>query len=141
MVLFIEADSGLPEASLSIGPMIVANPISCIANQVGTPALLLSSCSSFEKALHSGPISSILSVITNPQFPQNISPLELSVTIGPFPHRGHLSLNRVMSFTKVVHQKNCQNIASSINVLFLYIKLFLLDTDSRQRFEIFTTMI
>src|SRR6188472_1679271 len=99
MVLFIEADKGLPEASLSTGPMIVANPISCIASEVGTPALLLSSCSSLEKALHSGPVSSIRSFITKPQFPQNISPVELSVTIGPLPHLGHRSPKSDISLT------------------------------------------
>src|SRR6266511_5238412 len=99
MVLFIDADNGLPDSSLSMGPIIVARPMSCIARDVGMPALLLSSCSSFEKALHSGPVSSILSVITNPQFPQNISPLELSVTIGPLPHLGQRSLNKEISLT------------------------------------------
>jgi hypothetical protein len=39
------------------------------------------------------------SVTTNPQFPQNISPLELSVTIGPFPHLGQRSLNKEISLT------------------------------------------
>src|SRR5919107_5093577 len=105
MVLFMDAESGLPEASLSTGPMIVANPISCIAKDVGTPALLLSSCSSLENALHSGPVSSILSVTTKPQLPQNISPVELSVTIGPLPHLGHLSPNIEISFTTLYHQK------------------------------------
>src|SRR5215216_778799 len=99
MVLFIDADNGFPEASLSTGPIMVASPMSCIAREVGIPARLLSSCSSFENARHSGPVSSILSVTTNPQFPQNISPLELSVTIGPFQQRGHLSLNIDISFT------------------------------------------
>src|SRR5215207_11117544 len=99
MVLFIDADSGLPDASLSTGPMIVANPMSCIAKEVGTPALLLSSCSSFENALHSGPVSSILSVTTKPQLPQNISPVELSVTIGPLPHLGHRSPKSDISLT------------------------------------------
>src|SRR5919201_4008167 len=105
IVLFIDADNGFPEASLSTGPIIVARPISCIASEVGMPARLLSSCSSLEKARHSGPVSSILSVTTNPQLPQNISPLELSVTIGPFPQRGHLSLNIEISFTNFFHQK------------------------------------
>src|SRR5690242_10905595 len=108
IVLFIDADKGFPEASLSIGPIIVANPMSCMAKEVGIPARLLSSCSSFEKALHSGPVSSILSVTTNPQFPQNISPLELSVTMGPFPQRGHLSLNNEISFTRSFHHKNAK---------------------------------
>src|SRR5438445_9874532 len=85
--------------------MIVARPISCMASDVGIPARLLSSCSSLEKARHSGPISSILSVTTNPQLPQNISPLELSVTIGPFPQRGQRSLNTDISFTKFLHHK------------------------------------
>src|SRR5919205_4006135 len=99
IVLFIEADKGLPDASLSTGPIIVASPISCMARDVGMPVLLLSSCSSFEKALHSGPSSSILSLTTKPQLPQNISPLELSVTIEPLPQRGHRSPNIEISFT------------------------------------------
>src|SRR5215831_929066 len=88
MVLFIDADNGFPDASLSAGPMIVASPISCIARDVGVPVLLRSSCSSLENDLHSGPDSSTRSVITNPHPPQNISPVVLSVTIGPFPQRG-----------------------------------------------------
>src|ERR671926_1881132 len=104
IVLFIEAERGLPDASLSTGPIIVARPMSCMASDVGIPARLLSSCSSLEKARHSGPISSILSVITKPQFPQNISPLELSVTIGTFPQRGHLLPNIEMSFTNFHHK-------------------------------------
>jgi hypothetical protein len=58
-----------------------------------------------EKALHSGPVSSILSVTTKPQLPQNISPVELSVTIGPLPHRGHRSPNMEISFTNIYHHK------------------------------------
>src|SRR5713226_3424195 len=88
IVLFIDADRGFPEASLSAGPIIVASPMSCIASDVGVPVLLRSSCSSLEKDLHSGPDSSTLSVSTKPQPPQNISPVVLSVTIGPFPQRG-----------------------------------------------------
>src|SRR5260370_6955221 len=85
IVLFIDADRGFPEASLSAGPIIVASPISCIASEVGVPVLLRSSCSSLEKDLHSGPDSSTLSVRTKPQPPQNISPVLLSLTIEPFP--------------------------------------------------------
>src|SRR6476660_4460834 len=118
IVLFIDADSGFPEASLSTGPIIVANPISCIANDVGTPALLRSSCSSFENALHSGPVSSILSVTTKPQLPQNISPVELSVTIGPFPQRGQRSVNKEISLTSLIHHKNSKHWATNIYSLF-----------------------
>ena len=57
MVLLIEAERGFPVASLSVGPIIVASPISCIAKDVGTPARLLPSCSSFENDRHSGPDS------------------------------------------------------------------------------------
>jgi len=63
--------------------------MSCIANDVGTPALLLFS-PSFENDLHSGPDSSTFSVITNPHFPQKFSPVLASVTSVPFPHLGHL---------------------------------------------------
>src|SRR5262249_16656378 len=121
---FIEADRGFPDASLSTGPIIVASPMSCIANDVGIPVLLLSSCSSFENALHSGPVSSILSVTTYPQLPQNISPLELSVTIGPFPHLGQRSLKIEISLTKFFHHKNMSHQATSINVLSLYINFY-----------------
>src|SRR5215218_4400290 len=100
----MEAESGLPDASLSTGPMMVASPMSCIASDVGIPALLLSSCSSFEKARHSGPSSSILSLTTKPQLPQNISPLELSVTIDPLPQRGQRSPNIEISLTNFFHQ-------------------------------------
>src|ERR671927_774845 len=99
IVLFIEAERGLPDASLSTGPIMVASPMSCMASDVGIPVLLLSSCSSFENARHSGPSSSILSLTTKPQLPQNISPLELSVTIEPLPQRGHRSPNIEISFT------------------------------------------
>jgi len=44
-----------------------------------------------ENDLHSGPDSSILSVITNPHFPQKFSPVLASVTRVPFPHLGHRS--------------------------------------------------
>ena len=57
MVLFIEAVSGLPEASLLTGLMIVAKPISCMVSDVGAPALVLSPCSSWVNDLHSGPDS------------------------------------------------------------------------------------
>ena len=70
--------------------MTVANPMSCMASDVGTPALLLFS-PSFENDLHSGPDSDILSVITNPHLLQKFSAVFASVTIDPFPHLGHLS--------------------------------------------------
>src|SRR3989337_3827743 len=79
--------------------------MSCIASEVGTPVLLLSSCSSFEKERHSGPDSSNLSVMTKPQLPQNVSPVLLSVTKRPFPHLGHLSVWFSASLTNLVIQK------------------------------------
>src|ERR1051326_4743596 len=88
MVLFMDAESGFPDASLSAGPIIVASPMSCIASEVGVPVLLRSSCSSLENDLNSGPDSSTLSISTNPNPPKNISPVVLSVPIGPFPQRG-----------------------------------------------------
>jgi hypothetical protein len=106
MVLFIDAESGLPDASLSTGPIIVASPMSCMARDVGMPALLLSSCSSLENARHSGPSSSILSLTTKPQLPQNISPLELSVTMEPLPQRGQRSPNIETSLTNFFHQNS-----------------------------------
>jgi len=65
--------------------------MSCIANDVGTPARLRPSCSSFEKDLHSGPNSETLSVITKPHLPQKFSPVFASVTSPALPHLGHLS--------------------------------------------------
>src|SRR5271154_913142 len=93
-VAFMEADKDLPEASLFMPPITVARPMSCMAIEVGIPPLDLSSFSSLENALHSGPVSSILSLTTNPQLLQTSSPPALSTTIGPFPHRGHLSSAR-----------------------------------------------
>src|SRR5438093_3136601 len=125
IVLFIEAESGLPEASLSTGPIMVASPISCIASDVGMPARLLSSCSSFENARHSGPSSSILSLTTKPQFPQNISPLELSVTIEPLPQRGQRSPNMEISFTNFSPKRFSLPSTAYIYVLFYYINFIL----------------
>src|SRR5206468_2869695 len=80
----------------------LTSPMSCIASDVGVPVLLRSSCSSLENDLHSGPDSSTRSVRTNPQPPQNISPVVLSVTMGPFPQRGHRppepKVSRVISY-------------------------------------------
>jgi hypothetical protein len=114
----MEAESGLPDASLSTGPMMVASPMSCIASDVGMPALLRSSCSSFEKARHSGPSSSILSLTTKPQLPQNISPLELSVTIEPLPHRGQRSPNIEISLTNFFTKSFLLLLTAYIYVLF-----------------------
>jgi hypothetical protein len=91
-VLFIADVNGFPVASLFCGLMIVDNPMSCIASDVWTPALLLFS-PSFENDLHSGPDSSVLSVITNPHLPQKFSPVLASVTIDPLPHLGSCLLN------------------------------------------------
>src|SRR5574340_304636 len=92
MLLFMDADSGFPYASLFTGPMTVASPISCSASEVGIPALLLLSYSSLENERHSADDSSNLSINTNPQFPQNLSPVMLSVIIWIFPQRGQLSV-------------------------------------------------
>jgi hypothetical protein len=68
--------------------------MSCIANEVGVPVLVLFSPSSFENERHSGPSSSTLSVATNPHVLQNISPVLPSVSIAPLAQRGHRSLFR-----------------------------------------------
>ncbi len=80
-VAFIDPDRDLPDASLFVPPMTVASPMSCIAIEVGIPPLDLSSFSSFEKARHSGPVSSIFSLTTKPQALQTSSPPVLSTTI------------------------------------------------------------
>src|SRR5688572_22290189 len=118
----MEAESGLPDASLSTGPIIVASLMSCMASDVGMPVLLLSSCSFFEKARHSGPSSSILSLTTKPQLPQNISPLELSVTMEPLPQRGQRSPNMEISFTNSLTKTFFGSQPANINILFYYIK-------------------
>ncbi len=79
MVLFIDAVSGFPVASLFWGLITVASPMSCMASDVGTPVRLLFS-PSFENDRHSGPDSSTLSVMTKPHFPQKFSPVLASVT-------------------------------------------------------------
>ena len=70
----MEAESDLPEASLFTPPITVASPMSCMAIEVGMPPLDLSSFSSLENALHSGPVSTIFSLTTNPQLLQTSSP-------------------------------------------------------------------
>ncbi len=93
--LFIDADSGLPVASLSAAPITVERPMSCIVRDVPAPTLLLSD-SSFENDLHSGPDSSSFSAATKPQFLQNISPVASSVCIVFFAHDGHLGCDDVI---------------------------------------------
>src|SRR5450759_2042820 len=67
---FIAPESDLPAASLFSPPMIVARPMSCIAIEVGRPVLLLSSFSSLENDLHSGPVSTVFSLTTKPHLLQ-----------------------------------------------------------------------
>ncbi len=74
--------------------MIVDNPMSCIVNDVGAPALALLPCSSCVKDLHSGPDSWDFSEITYPHFPQNLSPVTSSVNSEFFAQRGQLSALR-----------------------------------------------
>src|SRR5271157_4893759 len=95
IVAFIEAGSDLPDASLSIEPMTVARPISCMARLDGIPVCARSSFSSDEKARHSGPSSAIFSFTTYPQLLQKSSPPAVSTTIGPLPQRGQRSEIRV----------------------------------------------
>ena len=86
----MDAESGFPEASLSTGPIIVASPISCIARDVGCQH----DCGLHALPLKSSPFwTSFLNTLGNYKsaIAQNISPLELSVTIGPFPHLGQRS--------------------------------------------------
>src|SRR5574338_569941 len=96
MVLFMDDVSGLPDASLSAWPIIVASPMSCMASEVGVPVRVRFSPSSFEKERHSGPSSSTRSVATNPHVLQNISPVLPSVSIAPFAQRGQRSLFRAV---------------------------------------------
>ena len=91
MVLFMDAASGRPEASLLTGLITVARPMSCMVSDVGAPALARSPCSSCENDRHSGPDSCIFSVTTYPHFEQNISPDSLSVTSLPLAHLGQVS--------------------------------------------------
>src|SRR5271169_2716386 len=67
---FIAPESERPAASLFSPPIIVARPMSCIAIEVGRPVLLLSSFSSFENDLHSGPVSTVFSLTTKPHLLQ-----------------------------------------------------------------------
>ena len=90
-MLFIDAVRGFPEASLFMGLIIVAKPISCMVSEVGAPVLALLPLSSCVNALHSGPDSCDFSDTTNPHLPQNFSPVVLSVNISFFPHRAQVS--------------------------------------------------
>ena len=56
MVLRMVAESGLPVASLSVCPITVASPMSCMASEVGVPVLALSVPSSLENERHSWPV-------------------------------------------------------------------------------------
>ncbi len=85
-------DRGFPDASLFTAPMFVASPQSCMASDVGAPALAESIPLSFAKERHSGPESSDTSDITNPHLPQNLSPVVLSVRMKFFPQRLQISL-------------------------------------------------
>jgi hypothetical protein len=100
MVLFIVDVRGFPEESLFIGLMIVASPLSCIANDVGAPVRVGSAPPSFENDLHSGPESCKVSVITKPHFPQNLSPVTLSANMEFFPQRPHVESALIISKTK-----------------------------------------
>src|SRR5438105_7611892 len=66
MLDFIGPVSDFPAASLSATPIVVARPMSWIAIDVGRPVLLLSSFSSLENDLHSGPVSTVFSRTTKP---------------------------------------------------------------------------
>jgi hypothetical protein len=90
MVLFIEEDNGLPVASLLAGLITVDSPLSCIVSDVGAPVLAVSTPPCVENDRFSGPDSSTFSVITKPHFPQNCSPVTLSVNRDFFPQREQL---------------------------------------------------
>src|SRR3989344_2217387 len=87
IVLFMADVSGFPDESRFIGLMIVASPLSCMVSDVGAPVLVGSVPPSFENDLHSGPESDNISEITYPHFPQNLSPVTLSVNMPFFPQR------------------------------------------------------
>src|SRR6266487_4343013 len=93
IVEYVDASSLCPAPSLSVFPIIVYNPLSCLAREVGAPVLHLSFTSSALKARHSGRlISCTLSEITMPQLLQMISPDSGSImTVLPFafPHIEH----------------------------------------------------
>src|ERR1700687_2415893 len=89
IVFFIDADNGFPVESLFSCPITVARPMSCIARDVGTPVLALSSNCSFENDCLSGPKSFTISFTTNPHPPQNRSPVVPSVNILALPHLPH----------------------------------------------------
>lgn len=90
MVLFIDADNGVPDASLFEGLMIVDNPLSYIVSDVGAPVLVVFTLPGVENDFRSGPDSCDNSEITNPHFLQNLSPVVLSVIIVFFPQRLHI---------------------------------------------------
>ena len=74
--------------------MTVARPMSCIAIEVGMPPLDLSSFSSLENDLHSGPVSSIFSLTTNPHAAADKLSSRVVHDHWAFPASGHLSSAR-----------------------------------------------
>ncbi len=113
LVFLIVAESGLPEASLLMGLIMVASPMSCIVSEVGAPVLARSPCSSDTNDRHSGPVSCSFSVITNPHRGQNVSPDSLSVTSFSPAHLGQtiaalidIVVSRVMNFVLFMNQRD-----------------------------------
>ena len=64
MILFIEDDSGFPDASLLAGLITVDRPLSCLVSDVGVPVLVVSTPPCAENDLGSGPDSCIVSETT-----------------------------------------------------------------------------
>jgi len=95
-------ESGFPVESLFALPIMVERPMSCIVNEVPAPTLARLD-SSLENVLHSAPVSSNFSLITNPQYVQNNSPEVSSVTIFLFPHEGHFCLVRIGLFNNTIN--------------------------------------
>src|SRR5574338_691912 len=85
----ITDERDFPAESFPVFPIVVANPRSWMASELGAPVLLLLAESS-RKDRRSGLESSTISSITFPHFWQNCSPVELSVRTNP-PHLVQLS--------------------------------------------------
>src|ERR671933_1937296 len=102
MVERIAASIFCPLASLSVLPIIVDNPISCLASDVDIPTLLLLLPTPFDwliedanksKLRHSGPSCSTLSEITWPHLLHISSPDSESVIIWLLLHMEHTGVS------------------------------------------------
>jgi hypothetical protein len=112
-VLFIDEESGFPEASLLNGLIIVARPLSCIASELGAPVRVGSEPPSFLNDLHSAPGSWDFSERTYPHFEQNRSPVTSSANKEFFPQRKQIKSGLDITMKMVLDYFYSKNLTKS----------------------------